>query len=110
MDIPGIMAIPWVFYLVRWIDIALALVVAGLAAWAFVDCVTKAPIQFQRAFKRTKGFWLALTGGSLAFTAFTLLVQRPSLFILLIAGTAVGVYLADVRPAVGLESKGPSNW
>ncbi len=103
------MDIPWVFYLVRFIDIALALVVAGLAVWAFVDCLTKAPVQFQRAFKRTKGFWLALTGGSLAFTVFTLLLN-PSLFILLIAGTAVGVYLADVRPAVGLESKGPNNW
>nr|WP_232319462.1 DUF2516 family protein [Kocuria turfanensis] len=100
---------PWVFYLVRFIDIALALVVAGLAVWAFVDCLTKAPVQFQRAFKRTKGFWLALTGGSLAFTVFTLLL-RPSLFVLLIAGTAVGVYLADVRPAVGLESKGPNSW
>ena len=102
--------IPWVFYLVRFIDLALAAVVVGLAAWAFVDCLTKAPVQFQRAFKRTKGFWLALTGGSLAFTAFTLLLLRPSRFVLLIAGTAVGVYLADVRPAVGLESKGSGNW
>lgn len=101
---------PWVFSLVRLIDIALALVVAGLAVWAFVDCLSKAPEQFQRAFKRTKGFWLALTGGSLAFTVLTLLLLNPSLFILLIAGTAVGVYLADVRPAVGLESKGPNNW
>lgn len=101
---------PWVFSLVRLIDIALALVVAGLAAWAFVDCLTKAPVQFERAFKRTKGFWLALTGGSLLFTGFTLLFLNPSLFILLIAGTAVGVYLADVRPAVGLESKGPNSW
>ncbi|MFI7484059.1 DUF2516 family protein [Kocuria sp. M1R5S2] len=104
------MDIPWVFSIVRLIDLALALVVAGLAAWAFVDCLTKAPVQFERAFKRTKGFWLALTGGSLVFTAFTLLVLRPSLFVLLIAGTAVGVYLADVRPAVGTESKGPNNW
>ena len=104
------MDIPWVFLLVRFIDIALALVVAGLAVWAFVDCLTKAPVQFQRAFKRTKGFWLALTGGSLAFTVFTLMLLRPSLFVLLIAGTAVGVYLAEVRPAVGLESKGPNNW
>lgn len=99
---------PWVFSLVRLIDIALALVVAGLAVWAFVDCLSKAPVQFQRASRRTKGFWLALTGGSVAFTVLTLL--NPSLFILLIAGTAVGVYLADVRPAVGLESKGPNNW
>lgn len=101
---------PSVFILVRLIDIALALIVAGLAAWAFADCLGKAPVQFERASKRTKGFWLALTGGSLAFTGFTLLVLRPSLFVLLIAGTAVGVYLADVRPAVGLESKGPSSW
>ncbi|GGG61245.1 hypothetical protein GCM10011374_25290 [Kocuria dechangensis] len=101
---------PLVFYLVYWIDLALALVVTGLAAWAFVDCLTKAPVQFQRAFKRTKGFWLALTGGSLVVTALTLLLGSPSLIILLVAGTAVGVYLADVRPAVGLESKGSSSW
>ena len=100
----------WVFLLVRWIDLVLAAVVAGLAVWALIDCLTRSPVQFQRAFKRTKGFWLALTGGSLAFTVFTLMLLRPSLFVLLIAGTAVGVYLADVRPAVGLESKGPNNW
>ena len=105
------MNIPWVFLVTHYIDLALSLVVLVLAAWAFVDCLLKAPVQFQRAFKRTKGFWLALTGGSLAFTllnAFAL--GGSSLFILLIAATVVGVYLADVRPAVGLESKGPNNW
>ena len=40
------------------VAVAVEPVVAGLAVWAFVDCLTKAPVQFQRAFKRTKGFWL----------------------------------------------------
>ena len=103
------MDIPWVFLLVRFIDIALALVVAGLAVWAFVDCLTKAPVQFQRAFKRTKGFWLALTGGAALFSLLGVLGAGFFLFAL-ISATAAGVYLADVRPAVGLESKGPNNW
>jgi multisubunit Na+/H+ antiporter MnhE subunit len=99
----------WVFYLVSWIDFALGLVVAALAVWAFADCLTKAPAQFQRAFKRTKGFWLALTGGAAAFSALGL-VGGGSLLIALIAATVAGVYLADVRPAVGSEPKGPSTW
>lgn len=99
----------WVFYIVNAIDFALALVAAGLAVWAVVDCLTKAPAQFQRAFKRTKGFWLALTGGAAVFSALGLL-GGGSLLIALIVATVAGVYLADVRPAVGLEPKGPSSW
>ncbi|MCD1145874.1 DUF2516 family protein [Kocuria sp. LUK] len=99
----------WVFLLVRWIDLVLAVVVAGLAVWALIDCLTRSPVQFQRAFKRTKGFWLALTAGAAVFSVLGVL-GGGSLLIALIAATIAGVYLADVRPAVSLESKGPGSW
>ena len=100
---------PWAILLAGLIDRALSLLVFVLAAWAFVDCLTKASVQFQRAFKRTKGFWLALTGGAAVFSLFGVL--SPGLFLFaLIAATVAGVYLTDVRPAVGLESKGPGSW
>lgn len=103
------MNLPWAIELARYIDSGLSLLALALAAWAFVDCLTKAPIQFQRAAKRTKGFWLALTGGAALFSLLGVLGAGFLLFALLSA-TVAGVYLADVRPAVGLESKGPGAW
>lgn len=104
-----------------WIDVAALLLVAVICAMAFGHCLRTRAIQFERAFKRTRTFWLLVTGACLAFSALMAVPSliavisggRPQgggLFIMLIAATACGVYLADVKPAVDVESSGPSAW
>ena len=111
-------SIPWAIVLANYLDYAITLVVAVLALLAVFDCLRCSAVQFERAWKRTKTFWLALTGGaavvsvfSAVFSTLTLLaVGVPgtgSLILMLIAATIAGVYLADVRPAVSGESKNP---
>jgi Protein of unknown function (DUF2516) len=85
----------------------LGLVALGLELWAFVDCLRHKPALFEAAFKRTKTFWLAMTGISAAVGAFSLFVAGGSLNLFAIAAvSAASVYLADVRPAV--REAGPS--
>lgn len=79
----------------------LGLVAVALELWAFADCLRHRPTLFVAASKRTKTFWLALTGIALAVGALSLLSVGGSLGIFGIAAvTASCVYLADVRPAV----------
>ncbi|MFW0108802.1 DUF2516 family protein [Rothia sp. P6271] len=81
-----------------------ALVVAGLSLWALLDAVRATDYAYQSAFKRTKTFWVALTGGSVLASALALLTLSqggvPNLFFQLFAAIAAGVFLADVRPVV----------
>jgi hypothetical protein len=99
----------------------LALVALGLELWALLDCVRHKTGAFEATGKRTKTFWLALTGGAtvvgvIYFISFLSNGGRVSgtleLFGLA-AVVAASVYLADVRPAVkdagrgGSRSKGP---
>ncbi len=64
--------------------------------WAIADCATRASDAFPAAGKRTKGFWLALTG----VAAFTVLLGSP-IGIFGLGGLIVAlIYLLDVRPAV----------
>ena len=64
--------------------------------WALADCATRASDAFPAAGKRTKGFWLALTG----VAALTVLFGSP-IGIFGLGGLIVSlVYLVDVRPAV----------
>jgi hypothetical protein len=76
----------------------LGLAALGLEAWAFVDALRRRPDAFVAADKRTKGFWLAVTGVALAvgFVTFTSIVGMLGL----LAVIAAGVYLADVKPAL----------
>lgn len=95
----------------------LALVCSAIEVWALVHCLTTKPLDFQRAFKRTKGFWAAITGGAVVAGFLTnpspLGLSALPLFVQLAAVTAASVYLADVRPAVqearrgGRGSQGP---
>lgn len=112
---------PWALTLANYLDYAITVVVAVLALLAALDCVRRSPVQFERAWKRTKSFWLALTGGAAVVTVFsavfsTLSIVRVgipgtgSLILMLIAATIAGVYFADVRPAVAGESKKPGSW
>ena len=93
----------------------LALVAFGLEVWAFFDCLRHKANAFEAVSKRTKTFWLALTGGALAIGALSRLQRRRwrrrfgtlGLFGLA-AVTAASVYLADVRPAVKDAGRGGS--
>ena len=111
----------WALVLANYLDYAITLVVAVLALLAALDCLRRSPVQFERAWKRTKTFWLALTGGAAVVSVLsavfsTLALVRlgvpgnGSLLLMLIAATIAGVYLADVRPAVAGESTKPGYW
>lgn len=113
--------IPWAVVLASYVDYVIAVAVAVLCVIAVLDCVRHSPVQFQRAWKRTKNFWLGLTGAAAAVSVFgalmsTLALARTgvpgvsSLLLMLIAATIAGVYLADVRPALRGESRNPGYW
>jgi len=94
-----------------WIVIALSVVALGVEVYALVDCVRRRPDAFVAAGKRTKQFWLLVTGvatllGVVAVGGF------PGI-LAIIAIVAAGVYLADVKPALdqvmgrGTNREGP---
>ncbi|MHA7223505.1 DUF2516 family protein [Arthrobacter sp. RHLT1-20] len=94
-----------IYYAETGIYFLLALVALAIEVWAFFDCLRhKGPV-FEAVSKRTKTFWLALTGGALAIGLLSLLgggggLLGPLGLFGLAAVTAASVYLADVRPAV----------
>lgn len=93
-----------------WLFRGLGLLALGIELWALADCAKRNPATFEATFKRTKGFWLGITGGSAAVGALTAFVGAVGLFGLLqiVAVVAACVYLADVKPAVSeVQSGGP---
>ena len=81
-----------------WIVILLSVVALGVEVYALVDCLRRRPDAFVAAGKRTKQFWLLVTGvatllGVVAVGGF------PGI-LAIIAIVAAGVYLADVKPAL----------
>ena len=97
----------------RTIFLILALVAVGLELWALVDCARHRANAFEATGKRTKGFWLALTGGAALIGVISLLSSSSGLFgtlglFGLAAVVAASVYLADVRPAVKDAGRGGS--
>lgn len=78
--------------------LVLGIAALGLELYAFVDAVRRRPDAFVAAGKRTKNFWMLLTGVALAIgfvTVFSVLNMFG-----LIAVVAAGVYIADVKPAL----------
>ncbi len=80
-----------------WIVLALSVAALGVEVFALVDCVRRRSDAFTAAGKRTKNFWLLVTGiatllGVVALGGLGLLA--------IIAIVAAGVYLADVKPAL----------
>ncbi len=80
-----------------WIILALSVAALGVEVFALVDCLRRRPDAFTAAGKRTKNFWLLVTGvatllGVVALGGLGLLA--------IIAIVAAGVYLADVKPAL----------
>ncbi|MFC3298291.1 DUF2516 family protein [Arthrobacter agilis] len=81
--------------------LALGLVALGIEVWALSDCLRRPKTAFEAAFKRTKGFWLALTGGAVVVGLLSALGSNGGFNLFqLVAIIAACVYLADVKPAV----------
>lgn len=94
------------------VSVVILLVALALEIWAFTDCLRHKANVFEAVSKRTKLFWMALTGGALLIGVLTLLSYRggsplSAVGIFGIAAvTAASVYLADVRPAVTDAGRG----
>ncbi len=91
----------------------LALVALGLELWAVADCARHRANAFEATGKRTKTFWLALTGGAALIGVISLFGSGGGIFgtlglFGLAAVVAASVYLADVRPAVKDAGRGGS--
>ena len=84
----------------------LSVAAAATCVWAFVQVVATAPNAYKFHDKRTKGFWMGLTGGSALFSVLMLwLVLRGGmmssmLLFELIAITIAMVFLTNVHPSV----------
>lgn len=97
----------------RTVFLILAVVAVGLELWALVDCARHRANAFEATGKRTKGFWLALTGGAALIGVLSLLSSGGGIFgtlglFGLAAVVAASIYLADVRPAVKDAGRGGS--
>lgn len=103
-----------IFYVEFGVYFVLGLVAFALEAWAFFDCLRHKANAFEATGKRTKTFWLALSGGALAIGAIAVFTYRggglfgPMGLFGLAAVVAASVYLADVRPAVKDAGRGGS--
>jgi hypothetical protein len=95
----------------QYLYLALGFVALGIEVWALTDCVRRPGTAFEAAFKRTKGFWLALTAGAVVVGLLSTLSSRGGFNLFqLVAIIAACVYLADVKPAVSQTSgRGGSN-
>lgn len=77
---------------------AVGVAVLAMMVWALIDCARTRADAFVAAGKRTKNFWLLLTG--VATVIGFIFVLHPFNLFNLAAIVAAGVYHADVRPAL----------
>lgn len=91
----------------QFVMLALTLVALVIEAYALIHAVRTRPDAFEAAGKRTKNFWMAVTGVAVLLG----FVSLGGLGLLAIIGVvAAGVYLADVRPAVdAVQGRGRGN-
>ncbi|USQ80722.1 DUF2516 family protein [Ornithinimicrobium faecis] len=89
---------PTFFDVQQWVGLALGALALGIQVWALVDALLTRGDAFVAAGKRTKGFWLAITGVASAVGLVHL--YQPFGMFNLIAIVAAAVYLTDVRPAL----------
>ncbi|MFC0673932.1 DUF2516 family protein [Brachybacterium hainanense] len=87
-----------------WIFAVLALVLFGVEIWAFINAARYSPAAYVAASKRSKTFWMVLTGAAmiLGFLSLPYPIGRGSSnMLLVIVGIVIaGVFLADVLPAL----------
>src|SRR4051794_11369281 len=82
----------------HWIVLGLSWAALGIELYALVDCVRRRADAFPAAGKRTKQFWLLVTGVAVLF-GIVAVGGFPGL-LAIVAIVAAGVYLADVKPAL----------
>lgn len=80
------------------LQVVVGVTVLAMMAWALVDCARTRPDAFPAAGKRTKTFWLLLTGGA-TLIGF-IFIFNPFTIFNIVAVVAAAVYHADVKPAV----------
>lgn len=80
------------------LQVVIGVGVLAMMLWALIDCARTRPDAFVAAGKRTKTFWLLLTGVATAIGF--IFVFSPFNLFNVIAIVAAGVYHADVRPAL----------
>jgi hypothetical protein len=84
-----------------WISWVLVVAAFVVEAWAFIDAVRRPTPAFPAAGKRTKPFWLIITGVCLAVGFFSAAYNVSIIQILPIAAfIGAAIYLTDVRPKV----------
>lgn len=92
-----------------WIELVLNWAAVPVGIFAFVHAVVQPTDAFTAAEKRTKPFWLAITGGGTLACALFHFYDFTMMF--WIAGlVAVLVYLVDVRPRLIEVQRGGSKW
>lgn len=83
-----------------WLFLAFGLGCLAISVVALIKCLPKNAQRFEAAFKRTKGFWMAMTGGAVALSFFGM-IGGPFGFLFPVIGACMAsVYLADVDPEV----------
>lgn len=80
------------------ISLVLGVALLGVEIFAFVDAVRYRPDAYVAAGKRTKPFWMAITGAAMVLGFLTVFSPLNLFALLAIVGAAV--FLADVRPAL----------
>ena len=92
------------FGIVAALRLVFSLVLVGVETWAVVNAARYPEAAYNAAFKRTKGFWLAMTAGALVVGILTGLLGVSlgllTLMIQIAALVVAGVFLADVLPAL----------
>jgi hypothetical protein len=92
--------------------LVLGVVALGCEVFAFVDALRHPDNAYVAASKRTKRFWLLITGVALLFGSIS--VFNPIGLLGLAGFLGAAVYLADVRPALrqvrGLGGRSSSGW
>ncbi|GAA4922009.1 DUF2516 family protein [Nesterenkonia massiliensis] len=99
MQLPSIwqLAVTMEFYL----HLAFTIGCLVLAVVALIKCLPKNAQRFDIAFKRTKGFWMLMTGGACLLALIGLLGAGPFGMLFPVAAACIAaVYLTDVDPEV----------
>src|SRR6476620_7187756 len=94
------------------VTLIIGVVALGCEIFAFVDAVRHPDNAYVAASKRTKRFWMLITGVALLFGSIS--VVTPIVQQGLAGFLGAAVYLADVRPALrqvrGLGGRSSSGW
>lgn len=91
------------FTITFFVQLLFSFVLLGVEAWALINALRFPQAAYDAAFKRTRGFWLALTVGALVVGLLTTFTSAGGVFSLMLSIAAfvvAGVFLADVLPAL----------